>query len=482
VRVLAIQPGIFYPEEAIAGRHQTVRQTEGYIEIGLLSVATYLHAQGINVRILNLEGNSNIDRTLRAAMLEHTPTLVAISCMSGYAYVRLAEVAAFVRDVNPNCYIITGGQHSAPLGRVVLEEIPAVDCVVTGEGEATTWAICQCVGSEPSGLHGIPGIIYRSGGEIIGPSGETERVNVDSLPYLNYNLFPSFREFVPRLEESRGCAWDCEFCSNASVFSRKVRYKSPKRLADELIAIRRQYLEPKMFGFYLISKTYGLNQNVTREFGRRVASLPFEVQWRTQTRADVFDPDLLPELSEAGLAVLDVGLESASPRMLVGMQKTRDPEFYLKSALKIIEVAQGTQTKIKLNLLFHPGETPETIAETLEFLLPLRGKISAVTVSPVMVDPGAPLSHAFSYYEREFGASLVRSPMWDACHIHPANPSKEISFEQVNVFSTLLSKMFQTREDYLASRRLGGALRGLTEAELHARLEAVPDHLKPYSL
>jgi radical SAM superfamily enzyme YgiQ (UPF0313 family) len=354
--------------------------------------------------------------------------------------------------------------------------------VVAGEGEATTWAICQCLDNELSGLQKIPGIIYRSGEEIVGPSGTTERLNVDDLPYLNYNLFPSFRNFVPRLEESRGCAWDCEFCSNASVFSRKVRYKSPERLVGELIAIRQQYLEPDVFGFYLISKTYGLNREVTREFGRGIASLPFAVQWRTQTRADVFDADLLPELSEAGLAVLDVGLESASPRMLIMMQKTRDPEFYLKSALKIIETAQSTQTKIKLNLLFHPGETPETIAETLEFLLPLRGKISAVTVSPVMVDPGAPLSQAFSYYERQFGASLVRSPMWDACHIHPANPSREISFEQVNVLSTLLSKMFQTRDDYLASRRLGGALRGLTKAELHARLENIPDHLKPYSL
>ena len=482
MKALAIQPGIVYPEAAIAGRHQSVRQTEGYIEIGLLSLASYLEAKGVETRLLSLDNEPDIDATLRAAVLDFEPDLAAISCMSGYAYTRLQDVASLVREIVPACYVITGGQHAAPLGRVLLEESPAVDCVVTGEGEGTSWAICQCLESDRSGLASIPGTIQRFDGQIINPLGDAIRLDINEMPHLNYRLFPNFQDFVPRLEESRGCAWDCEFCSNASVFSRKVRYKTASRLVDELVAIRTQYGEPSEFGFYLISKTYGFDREVTQEFGQRVAVLPFKVQWRTQTRADVFDASLLPELSAAGLTVLDIGLESASPRMLLAMEKTRNTRRYLDGALQIIEAAQGTSTKVKLNLLFHPGETPETIAETLAFLLPLREKVSAVTVSPVMVDPGAPLWRSFGYYEKTFGASLVRSPMWDTYHIYPANPSREITFEQVNTLSTLISKMFQSREDYLVSRRLGGAPRGLTTEELDARLDLVPDHLKPYAL
>jgi radical SAM superfamily enzyme YgiQ (UPF0313 family) len=482
VRALAIQPGIAYPEAAIAGRHQSVRQTEGYIEIGLLSLASYLETKGVQIQLVNLDNEPDITSALRTKLLHFQPDLVAISCMSGYAYTRLQDVASLAKEVVPTCYVVTGGQHTAPLGRLVLEESPFIDCVVTGEGEGTSWEVCNCLETDRSALASIPGTVQRFDGQIISPPGDAIRLNLNELPHLNYQLFPNFQNFVPRLEESRGCAWDCAFCSNASVFGRKVRYKSASQLIDELVAIRIQYGEPAEFGFYLISKTYGFDRQVTREFGQRVAGLPFRVQWRTQTRADVFDPALLPDLSAAGLTVLDVGLESASPKMLLAMDKTRNVQKYLDGAIQIIEAAQGTSTKIKINLLFHPGETPETIAETLAFLLPLRGKVSAVTVSPVMVDPGAPLWRSFGSYEKKFGASLIRSPMWDAYHIYPANPSKEITFDQVNTLSVLISKMFQGREDYIASRRLGGALRGMTPEELDARLELIPDHLKPYAL
>ena len=108
--------------------------------------------------------------------------------------------------------------------------------------------------------------------------------------------------------------------------------------------------------------------------------------------------------------MLDLGLESASPKMLLLMNKTHNPQAYLRKAEAVIEkAAQLPGTFLKLNLLFHPGETAETLAETFSFLFRWRSKIDAVTVSPVMVDPGSPLWHDFPSFESRFGSRLLKN-------------------------------------------------------------------------
>jgi len=481
--VLLIQPAITYPEEQIAGRHQSVRQKEGYIEIGLLSIASFLEGRGIDVAILNMADPNRSLEDLQQTIGVLRPRVIGIACMSGYAYPSLRTYSALIKDLDPSIFILTGGQHTAPLGQTVLEEISQVDCVIRYEGEVLTWQVYNAVIHGTPSLKDISGIIFRDNDKIVTTGGSPPLFAIDDFPFLNYTLFPNFSQYVPRLEESRGCPFDCWFCSNASVFARKVRYKSSKRLIEELCAIREQYGKPEPFNFYLIAKTYGLDKEITVDFARCVAQLPFKVQWRTQSRADIIDPEILPILSAAGLRMLDLGLESASPKMLLLMNKTRDPQEYLRKAEAVIEkAAQLPGTFLKLNLIFHPGETAETLAETLSFLFRWRSKIDAVTVSPVMVDPGAPLWHEFPSFERRFGSRLIKNEFWDSMHIYPADPSSELSFEQMNTLSTLVSKMFQIKENYLLMRMFGGMRPGTDLEKLDQHMQDIPAPLLPYAV
>jgi radical SAM superfamily enzyme YgiQ (UPF0313 family) len=481
--ILLIQPAITYPEEQIAGRHQSVRQKEGYIEIGLLSIASFLQGREIDVSILNMADPDISLEDLQQAVVIRRPHVIGIACMSGYAYPSLRTYSALIKDLDARIFILTGGQHTAPLGQIVLQEIPQIDCVIRYEGEVLTWQVYNAVVNGTTSLHEIPGIVFRDDNRIVNTEGTLPLFTIDDLPFLNYTLFPNFSQFVPRLEESRGCPFDCWFCSNASVFARKVRYKSAERLIQELCAIHEQYGRPEQFNFYLIAKTYGLDKEITVDFARRVSQLPFKAQWRTQSRADIIDPEILPILSASGLRMLDLGLESASPKMLRLMNKTHDPQEYLRKAEAVIEkAAQLPGTFLKLNLLFHPGETAETLAETLSFLFRWRSQIDAITVSPVMVDPGSPLWHDFPSFERRFGSRLLKNEFWDSIHIYPADPSSELSFESMNTLSALLSKMFQTKENYLLTRIFGGMLPGTDLEKLDQYMQDIPVSLLPYSI
>jgi radical SAM superfamily enzyme YgiQ (UPF0313 family) len=481
--VLLIQPAIVYPEEPIAGRHQTVRQKEAYIEIGLLSVASFLESKGVEVSILNMADNKSSLNDLSDVISRMQPQLAAIPCMSGYSYPSLRKYSELIKEISPSTYVITGGQHSGPLGQTVLEEIPSVDCVVRYEGEVLTWQILSSLANQTADLKHISGIVFRYKSKIISTEGAGPQIDLDNLPFLNYRLFPNFVKYVPRLEESRGCPFDCWFCSNASVFTRKVRYKTVDRLINELCAIHKQYGEPECVSFYLISKNYGLDEDITLEFARRVTQLPFQAEWRTQSTIDVFNPNILPILSAAGLRMIDLGLESASPQMLLLMNKTScNPEAYLKKAEDIIEKAINCpNTKVKFNLIFHPGETADTLAETLEFLFRWRTKIAGVTASPIMIDPGAPLWSKIKFFEDNYGTRLIKNAFWDSIHIYPVHPSSDLSFEQVNVISTLVSKMFQTKDDYYETRRFGGIQRGIDIQNFDKEMEDIPRPLRPYT-
>lgn len=481
--VLLVQPPIVYPDEPIAGRHQNVRQKEAYIEIGLLSIASFLESKGVEVTFLNLANSETPIVDLTDLIKSRHFHLVAISCMSGYAYPSLRIYPRLIKELDPRVFVLTGGQHSGPLGKIVLDEIQEIDCVVRYEGEITTWLVYQAVIDDISKLATIPGIVARLDGALVDCKRCVPVPDINLLPFLNYRLFPHYNKYVPRLEESRGCPFDCDFCSNAAVFSRTVRYKTVERLVDELCEIREQFGKPDVFRFYLIAKNYGLDEEVTIKFAEEVMQLPFRVEWRTQSTMDVFNPDLLPLLSAAGLRIIDLGLESASPKMLRLMNKTSgDPEFYLQKAEEIIyKASQSSKTKVKLNLLFHPGETSASLAETMEFLFKWRSRIYAVTASPVMIDPGAPLWHRMDFFREHYGTRVIRNDFWDSIHIHPVDPSIDLTFEQANVVATLIGKMFQTKEAYYATRVFGGLTPGKGIAEFEKELGDVPCHMRPYA-
>jgi hypothetical protein len=99
-----------------------------------------------------------------------------------------------------------------------------------------------------------------------------------------------------------------------------------------------------------------------------------------------------------------------------------------------------------------------------------------------MVDPGSPLWHDFSSFERRFGSRLLKNEFWDSIHIYPADPSSELSFEQMNILSTLVSKMFQTKEKYLLMRTFGGMYSGTSVQKFDQHMQDIPMSLLPYSI
>jgi radical SAM superfamily enzyme YgiQ (UPF0313 family) len=151
-------------------------------------------------------------------------------------------------------------------------------------------------------------------------------------------------------------------------------------------------------------------------------------------------------LAESGLKVLDLGLESASPRQLKAMGKTTKPDAYLRKASKLIEAAANHNISVKLNLLLFAGETEETIEETYQWLKDHESLFKGISIGPVLAFGWEENSTDFVSLLESQGARINRDASFTGVTKFDLSPS--VSHEVSLKMADRISKEFMNTEDY----------------------------------
>lgn len=198
-----------------------------------------------------------------------------------------------------------------------------------------------------------------------------------------------------------------------------------------------------------------------------------DISWRAESRSDTFPIDLLDPLVDAGLRVLDIGLESGSPEMLLRMNKTKSPRPYLDACIKIAEkIAANGKCLLKLNIMLFYGETLASLKETREYLKILSdiGPLS-LGIGPVRMEPG---SKMFNDEIPEMDLSKFNNTFWGKVHCYPINLSQEISFEDANQICLEIAQEFQTSKTYFEAKRHSQLRYDMTYVEFMKQSEEIP--------
>ncbi len=454
--VLLINPNMVFPSDySVSGRTVQIRDIEKVINLGLLSIASYLDAKNISVRLIDLVGKKNDVQMLRDALEQEKPKFVGISCISCYAYLKVIEYAEIIKSVDKDIFVMSGGQHISGIPHIAMQESPHLDCVVKGEGETAAYQIISNLKQEKS-LTNLPSILYRNKGELTDNLAlPFEKVDLDKLPFLKYTMYPDFREFSPHVEESRWCPFRCNFCTSG-VMSDGIRYKSMSRFVDEVAYVASLYSGEKDLRFFFACSAFGLQRKRIEEFISLMKEKNLGIKWRTETRSDSPVGDYLDELAEVGLSVIDLGLESGSPTMLKLMNKCRNTdEYLLKASDFIARAGRLKDVLLKVNLVFYAGETPTTIKETIDYLFDHAGSIDTMSAGPVMLYSGVPMADLMPNYIKEYGTEIIGGEFWDKVHAYPVNPSSHFSFDQLNEFALTLAKMLCPEREYFEVKKYG---------------------------
>lgn len=323
---------------------------------------SYLTGAGFDNYLSNLKNKSGpIWKAIKSTIAEYNPTVVGISAKSqNFASAHI--VAQIAKEINERTIVIMGGPHPSMVGSNLLV-YPEIDICVKGEGENTIVELLDAIEHQRT-FEGIQGIAYRRGGNIVENAPREPISNLDSLCFPHENapeVLKDYDQYPPtafsHIFAIRGCPFNCFFCGSRNIWARKVRFRSPENVVEEIKALQRKGIryirfDDDIFGTskqYLDSLCTGL-----------IAHCP-KLKWDCELHVKLINTQTIPLMKEAGCWQIQIGIESGNNEMLKKIRKHITIEEAL-SACKLVK-----EHGINVSAFFivgFPWETEDTLNDT----------------------------------------------------------------------------------------------------------------------
>ena len=357
---------------------------------GLLSIAAYLLEQGHDVFVYDCLGpQATFDLAGQVkVILNYRPQIVGFSATTS-SFPDAADLALKIKEQSPDTITVCGGVHVSALEGKLLEDYPAFDYLIAGEGEITMAQLCA--GEEPAG---IKGLIWRRKEEVITNEPHPKIHDLDSLPFPAYEklrgfpheyhlpLFSYIKAPGATMITSRGCMFQCSYCDR-SVFKKGFRYNSAAYIYEHMKHLRTRF---GVRHINIYDDLFTANRPRIVELCDKLTRHPLGINFNCAVRVGYTDDDLLKMLKDAGCLMVSLGIESADPQMLarhksgVSLDDVRDTVQRIQAA--------GLRAK-GLFMMGLPGETKQSIKRTSDFIISLG--LDDMNMTKFTPFPGAPL-------------------------------------------------------------------------------------------
>ncbi|MBU0662769.1 B12-binding domain-containing radical SAM protein [Candidatus Micrarchaeota archaeon] len=303
----------------------------------------------------------------------------------------------------PRVPVVVGGIYPSTMKEDALTE--GIDFAVVGEGERPLTELAD--GMEPGN---IKGLLFRRGGKIVSTGRASPAENLDTLPFPARHLMPmdKYARHSPRARldlktasviTSRGCPFDCSFCSVHSVCNHKWRPRSAKNVIAEIKEIVREYgIEHIEFE----DDNLTLDRKRAVEIFNSLAELNNElhrpITWAAPNGVWInsLDREMLALMRKSGCVGLNLALEHGSEEMIKKMNKHVNRE----KVVEVVKLCKEFSIPISVFVIVgYPGETAGLFEEGLEFLKVLR-KAGAKRFLPFFLQP-YPGTRVFDYCKKK---------------------------------------------------------------------------------
>jgi anaerobic magnesium-protoporphyrin IX monomethyl ester cyclase len=345
--------------------------------LGLMYLGAGLKKNSYQARITNLAGCSFENWKSRIKEAD----LYGIQLYTPTANIGI-EIAKFIKANFPGRPVICGGAH--PTALPDSEELHVFDNIVVGEGENSIVAVADSYRDKRR----MPRLVKSNFIEDLNTIPFPDRGLVDMGIF--HRKVGGERCFG--IIGSRGCHYKCAFCDR-SLFGEKLRMRSIDNVVEEIKEAVSGY---GIRHFEFFDDIFLSDKKQLSEFKRKVDGLG--IIYRCNSRADTLPEERYRMLYDSGCRTVCFGIESGSQKILNAMRKGTRVEQNFK-AIKMAR--EAGLTTIGYFILGFPGETKETIRETLEFI-----KKSDTDQAQFYTFIPLPGCEAYKYPER-FGARII---------------------------------------------------------------------------
>lgn len=327
--------------------------------------------------------------------------IVCISTITSTA-IRAYEIADRLKD--RGITVIMGGAHPSFMPEEALEH---ASYVVRGEGDHTLPELIDHIEKGKS-IDSITGISYKDpSGKIIHNSPRPLLEDLDTLPEPDFSLIHGWKTTnIYPVSTSRGCPFNCRFCSVIPMFGRRYRFKSVDATLEEI----RYVSSVSKATIFFVDDNFAANKKRTKAVLKGIINEKMKISWSAQVRVDVAkDPELLRLMTESGCSTLYIGFESVNPKTLELYNKKQG----LDEIIDCIKVVK--EHGIRIHGMFVLGadtDDVETIKRTADFASKL--KIDTIQFMMLTPLPGTPV-----FFEMRDSGRLLHEDWskYDAHHV-----------------------------------------------------------------
>ncbi|MHA1380668.1 MAG: B12-binding domain-containing radical SAM protein [Candidatus Helarchaeota archaeon] len=377
--------------------------------IGLAYLSAVLRNRGDKVKIFDnyLFNKNNIEPIID----NFKPDIVGISISSmtarnGYKIAKIAKDRGIIT--------IAGGPHATLSPKQAISN-GFVDYVIVGEGEITIKKLIDNI--ELGNNKKIKGVYYKDGTF-------TPQIlikDLDTLPFPAWDLvhlekYPRKSEFikdtpVDSLNTSRGCPFNCIFCSVKSIWGRTYRAFSPERVFEEVLLLKKNHNSKVI---YFREDNFTAIRRRVEKFCNILRKEKLNIKWMCESRVDTLNKSLLLKMKKSGCETIYFGIESGSQKILNYMKKG----INLNQVKKVIKLCNQIGIKSCTSFMVGiPEETFFTIRETIRFIIDINPNFYWINIYTPL--PRSELYDKimekgwFEEYDEVSGLSHLKTPNFD---------------------------------------------------------------------
>ena len=314
--------------------------------LGLELVAQAARRAKHLVQLIDLQVESHGD--YHRMIAEWQPDFIAFSCNYLANVPEIVDLAKATKLALPRSFICVGGHSASFTANAILEHGEgAIDCVLKGEGEPGIVKLLEAVAGDRNAIAKVPGAVTADGE---GPRpGFVEHLDelrpARDLVRNRRKYFIGVLDPCASIEFSRGCPWDCSFCSAWTFYGRSYRLISPERVVEDLAAIP----EP---GAFIVDDVAFIQGRHGLAIGEAIARKGIRKNFYLETRGDVLlrNKEVFKFWKKLGVTYMFLGIEAIDEE---GLRKFRK-RIPLGRNFEALEFARSLGIEVAINIIADP--------------------------------------------------------------------------------------------------------------------------------
>ena len=314
--------------------------------LGLELVAQAARQAGHQVHLLDLQADTHADYFKIIDQLK--PDVVAFSCNYLANVPEIVDLAKLTKEKLHQSFILVGGHSASFVAREFLEHGEGdIDCVIKGEGEVAIPQLLLALEHDRKAVTSVPGVVTLDGE---GPRPRFVESLDDLLPARDllrnrHKYYLGVLDPCASIEFTRGCPWDCSFCSAWTFYGRSYRAASPEKVVEELERIK----EP---GVFIVDDVAFIQSKHGMDIGEAIARKGIKKQYYLETRGDVLlrNKEVFIFWKQLGLRYMFIGVEAIDEEGL----KQHRKRITLGKNFEALEFARSLGIRVAINLIAEP--------------------------------------------------------------------------------------------------------------------------------